>query len=50
MEITKYKLSKDEQGLLAYFISKDNTEHFYHIHSNELTNKQKQIHRDLLVD
>lgn len=44
-EIVRYSLSKDKVGLLAYFAD----EHYYHIHSNELSFLEKWIHRLLVV-
>lgn len=42
--IGKYELSGDKKGLLKYF--KDNS--FYHIHSDELTKRERKIHKKLL--
>ena len=45
--IVRYGLSKDKKGLLAYF--KNGSYHsFYHVHSDELTELEKWIHRLLL--
>jgi len=49
MKITRYELSTDRKGLLAYF-KLQGKEHFYHIHSNELTKGQKAIRKKLLKE
>lgn len=43
MKIKTYKLSSDKKGLLAYF-----GKNFYHIHSGELTRKERKEHKKLL--
>ena len=48
VKIIGYGLSKDKLGLLAFFESKDGEISFYHIHSDELTKKEKKIHKILL--
>jgi len=44
-QITKYELTGDKKGLLAYF---GNGKSYYHIHSDELTVLEKWI-RSLLL-
>ncbi len=39
----RYELSADGRGLLKYFTPKD----FYHVHSDELTRREKWTHRAL---
>lgn len=47
MKITHYKLSGDKQGLLAFFFDKNGDNSFYHIHSDEMTAKQRQEYNAL---
>ena len=44
--VTKYKLAEDGEGLLLCFKPKQRT--FYHVHEDELTEKEKEI-RDYLL-
>ena len=46
MEATalRYELSGDKQGLKKWFRGKDEEEHFYHVHSDEMTELEQWIH------
>jgi len=39
----KYEISKDRIGLLKYFTKDNGEDSFYHIHSNELNDSEKDI-------
>jgi len=45
VKIIGYGLSRDKLGLLAFFEGKDGKINYYHIHSDELTKKEKRIHK-----
>jgi len=47
VKIIGYGLSRDKLGLLAFFKGKDGKIRYYHIHSDELTKKEKKIHKIL---
>jgi len=46
MEATtlKYELSGDGLGLKKWFRAKDNSENFFHVHSDEMTELEQWIH------
>ena len=50
MKATKYELSKDRLGLKKHFIGPDGKKTWYHVHSDELTKKERAIRDKLLKE